>query len=346
MESNPFIVSWWPLALADPALFHVSIQTASLDEELRSQKGFPVSELLMMDSVSLVRQKVENSVLAYQDDTLNAVVTLAAIEHGKGNVHASTAHIEGVKRMVGVRGGINQVRLTSPLTARMIAWVSMLVTRAPQFPTQDDFGLGDGVGPIFQWLLVPTDLDPEDEAVFALDIDTALADILIRLRRLFHTPEDPSLSTTDLHDLTCFVVHRLLLLGPLVSENLTHSATSESLRHALALYMLIIHGTTYYSHADLANAIILQLRSHLTVSTRTGSIHGPLEIWILSVGLVSTTIAADRQWFADKAATAAKALNLHTWEDVLACLKTVLWLETQRGGMFRQQWAEIFTAMT
>lgn len=78
--SNPFIVSWWPLALADQALFHVSIQTASLDEERRAQRGFPISELLMADSVSLVRKKIGSSLLAIQDETLNSVVTLAAIE--------------------------------------------------------------------------------------------------------------------------------------------------------------------------------------------------------------------------------------------------------------------------
>lgn len=80
MESNPFVVSWWPLALADPALFHVSLQTASLDEELRAQRGFPMSEILMTDSVSLVRRKIEDSSLAFQDETLDSVVTLAAIE--------------------------------------------------------------------------------------------------------------------------------------------------------------------------------------------------------------------------------------------------------------------------
>jgi hypothetical protein len=80
MASNPFVVSWWPRALADPALFHVSLQTASLDEELRAQKGFSTSELLMMDSVSLVRQRIGDATLAFQDETLNSVVTLAAIE--------------------------------------------------------------------------------------------------------------------------------------------------------------------------------------------------------------------------------------------------------------------------
>lgn len=78
--SNPFLLSWWPLALGDPALFHVSLQTAALDAELMAQKGFHTSEILMADSVSLLRRKVQDPILAIQDATMNSVVTLAAIE--------------------------------------------------------------------------------------------------------------------------------------------------------------------------------------------------------------------------------------------------------------------------
>jgi hypothetical protein len=74
------LVSWWPLALGDPALFHVSLQTACLDEELLAQKGFQTSELLMVDSVALLRRKVEYMSLAVQDGTMNSVITLATIE--------------------------------------------------------------------------------------------------------------------------------------------------------------------------------------------------------------------------------------------------------------------------
>lgn len=31
-------------------------------------------------------------------------------------------HVDGAKRLVDLRGGINAVRQTSPLTARMISW--------------------------------------------------------------------------------------------------------------------------------------------------------------------------------------------------------------------------------
>lgn len=78
--SNPFLVSWWPLALGDPALFHVSLQTACLDEELSAQRGFRTSELLMADSVALLRRKIDDLSLAVQDVTMNSVITLAAIE--------------------------------------------------------------------------------------------------------------------------------------------------------------------------------------------------------------------------------------------------------------------------
>jgi hypothetical protein len=76
----------------------------------------------MADSVSLLRTKIENSTMASQDETINAVVTLAAIEFGKGNTAVSTMHIDGIKSIVRLRGGIEQVKQSSPLTARMISW--------------------------------------------------------------------------------------------------------------------------------------------------------------------------------------------------------------------------------
>lgn len=79
-DSNPFLVSWWPLALHDAALFHVSLQTACLDEELLANNGFQASNLLMADSVALLRCRVGDTVMAVQDGTINAVITLAAIE--------------------------------------------------------------------------------------------------------------------------------------------------------------------------------------------------------------------------------------------------------------------------
>lgn len=76
----------------------------------------------MADSVSLVRRKIADPASALQDETLDSIITLAAIEYGKGNTDVSTLHFDGIKRLVQLRGGIDKVKRLSPLTARMVAW--------------------------------------------------------------------------------------------------------------------------------------------------------------------------------------------------------------------------------
>ncbi|KAI4597551.1 hypothetical protein KJ359_004253 [Pestalotiopsis sp. 9143b] len=347
MDSNPFVVSWWPQALADGALFHVSLQTASLDVELRAGQGFAISELLMADSVALVRRKVESSALAFQNETLNSVVTLAAIEYGKGNIEASRMHIDGVKRMVITRGGIHEVKLASPLTARMISWVSLIVTGAPQFQTQDDSGVGEGIGSIPPWQSASAcstflhEFVPDD-----WDLDPAISSILSRLRVIFHQPQPTHLTNTELHDLTCFVIHRLLLLPAFDTDDPELSAISECLRYSLVLYLLTIHGTTYYSHHDLSDNLLLQLKGHLETVIRVKDIRGSsLGLWILSVGMIASCNTAYRQWFTAQGCLCAEALNLQTWDDVLLHLNNILWVQSPQENLFRQKWQEILKVM-
>ncbi|KAI5458810.1 hypothetical protein BGZ63DRAFT_52493 [Mariannaea sp. PMI_226] len=362
-ESNPFIVSWWPSALGDPALFHVSLQTASLDEELRAQKGFPISEMLMMDSVSLVRRNIEDSSSAIRDETMNSVVTLAAIEvntilhahvrhrlstanssytqHGKGNLQATRMHINGVIRMVNMRGGIGEVKRTSPLTARMVSWVSMLVMGAPQFQVADDSRRGDGISPTPQWQLACADSDVQQGAHNDFDADPAITEILVYLRYIFQRTRLSHLTSTELHDLTCFVVHKLLLLPPLSPADRSRSAVSECLRYSSALYMLIIHGTTYYSHLGLAHNILLQLQSHLEALAQTEYFNGAVGIWVLSVCMETTMGMANCEWFIKQAFSVAIALGLQTWDDVVKQLNGILWLRTRHSVTLRQKWEEI-----
>ncbi|KAJ5062236.1 hypothetical protein J3E72DRAFT_203443, partial [Bipolaris maydis] len=201
--SNPFVVSWWPLALNDPALFHVSLQTASLDLDLKAQNGVENSELLMADSIALVRRRVEDQSLACRDETIDSVVTLAAIEFGKGNTTVSSMHIEGVKKMVQIRGGIHALKLTSPLTARMVAWVSIVLMQEPQFDVQNDETCGDAIAPIQEWIQLGESHEQKfPQALSDLELEsTIVRDVIMRLHNIFDMSRGQVLSTTDLHDL-------------------------------------------------------------------------------------------------------------------------------------------------
>ncbi|KAH0359164.1 hypothetical protein KCU65_g10102, partial [Aureobasidium melanogenum] len=341
--SNPFIVSWWPLALGDPALFHVSLQTACLDEELLAQRGFQTSELLMADSVALLRRKVSDQDLAIQDSTMNSVITLAAIEFGKGNIEVSQMHIQGVRRMVHARGGIKEVKRTSPLTARMVSWVSMILTGYAQFDTQDDLGVGDGIPPIPEWHLVQPLSGSSGIGEFTLD--EPVANIFHRLRDLSLAAQQLPLSTTKLHDLACFVVHRLLPTNSNFSYS-TPSSTTEVTRYALILYMLIIHGTTYYPHTLVLNQALAQLVKYYEQSELVLYTQGSLRVWLLTIGMVASIGTSHYPWLSGKARATAVSMQMRTWDEVFRHVKSVLWfgMAPSEPG-FRPHWDAIFNTL-
>ncbi|GKT83802.1 C6 zinc finger domain-containing protein [Colletotrichum tofieldiae] len=338
--SNPFLVSWWPLALGDPALFHVSLQTACLDEELLAQKGFQSSEILMADSVALLRRKVEDTSLALQDGTMNSVITLAAIEFGKGNTRVSDMHVDGVKKLVNMRGGINSVRQTSPLTARMVSWVSMIVTGQPQFETQDDAGIGDGVPPPPEWQLDPTSFHETLLELGGLEIDYAVRDVLMRLRNIFQRAQRVPLAPTRLHDLTCFVIHRLLLSTPDGLE--PHSSASECIRHGIILYMFIVQGPTYYSHAVIFNTILERFMDHLKQLQAKSHVAGSVDVWLLTIGMAASGGSGHYDWLTRRARDVAAATQLTSWDDALVHNRGLLWLDTRHSDdVFRPHWDAI-----
>ncbi|RAK73781.1 Zn(II)2Cys6 transcription factor [Aspergillus fijiensis CBS 313.89] len=359
--TNPFLISWWPLALGDPALFHVSLQTACLDEELLAQKGFQASEILMTDSVSLLRRKIDDQSLAVQDGTMNSVITLAAIEFGKGNVDIAGMHVRGVKKLVTLRGGINSVRQTSPLTARMISWVSMLVIGHPQFETQDDVGIGDGIPSTAEYQYASsTDLLEDGVVDFVHivkdDLEYSVRNVFIRLRNVFQRARRIPFPPTHLHDLTCFVIHRLLLSAPLDSArpnsptppSIPYSMT-ECIRYATIIYMFIIHGPTYYSHAVILNTMVMRFVQHLKLLDLMPHVHSSLDVWFVAIGMVASagTHPAHYQWFLEKARMVAGALNLMSWSDATEKVKSVLWFYTPQGdAIFRPHLDAIFSDAT
>ncbi|KAK4451522.1 hypothetical protein QBC34DRAFT_401251 [Podospora aff. communis PSN243] len=338
--SNPFLVSWWPLALGDPALFHVTLQTACLDEELIAQQGFTTSELLMSDSVALLRRKVQDSALAIQDGTMNSVITLATIEFGKGNKMLAEMHVEGVKKLVSLRGGIGAVRQTSPLTARMISWVSLLIMGSPQFQTQDDVGIGDGIPPSPEWLKINSAVyyDGLPQLLDCDAVDPAVLNVFARLRMILRQAQQMPLSSTRLHDLTSFVIHRLLLSAPDTEDSST-SPTSESLRYAITLFMFLVQGPTYYSHAVIFIENVRRLTLHLNRIDSTPRAHGFLSVWLYGVGMAAAAGTTYYERLVERAGNVSGLLHVADGDEAMAHVKNVLWLATPHAdGIYRRHW--------
>ncbi|OKP14560.1 hypothetical protein PENSUB_13912 [Penicillium subrubescens] len=273
---------------------------------------------------------------------MNSVITLATIEFGKGNIEASKTHVEGVKRLVTLRGGIGSVRQTSPLTARMVSWASMLILGHPQFPVQDDGGVGDGIPPISEWLSCSTTLENDTipELSWVID-DEVVRTALARLRYIFNRAEGEPFSGTKLHDLTLFVTHRLLLSVPDTQDS-TSSPVTQCIRYALIIYMFIIQGPTYYSHDVILSSIVTQFIWHLERLESTPHVYDALDIWLLTIGIVASAGTANYHSYTAKIRGVCAYLNLTDFPDVLTYLKSICWLGGSQGeDILRPHWNAI-----
>jgi hypothetical protein len=220
----------------------------------------------------------------------------------------------------------------------------LLVTGSPQFETQDDFGRGNGICALQQWQF-PISIEDENQSLLDFDtlsLDPIVGNIANRLRSILHSPT--TISATDLHDLTCFIIHRLLSLPPLASVDSPSSYTSECMRYAISAYMFIIHGPTYYSHLHVLNTLIIQLKFHLSLMLSLGGCQDSLLLWFLSVGVIASTGTNESRWFRIEARTVAEALGVQFWEDIEVHLRRILWLETRSRVLFQETLKEILAS--
>ena len=220
----------------------------------------------------------------------------------------------------------------------------MLIMGHPQFETQDDVGIGDGMPPIPEWQLDSTAVRDDLSELDNIDVDYAVRNVFIRLRNVFQRAQRIPFATTRLHDLACFVVHRLL---PSASDTVTpqSSLITECIRYAVILYMFIIQGPTYYSHEVILNSIVTRFVEYLIQLQATPRVYDSLDVWLFAVGIVASTGTIHYQWFRERARAMTASLWLGTWDDALVLIKSVLWLDTPQGeDIFRSSWDAVLGA--
>lgn len=218
----------------------------------------------------------------------------------------------------------------------------MLLTGIPQFETQDDFGSGRGIPAIPEWYLDPPVRQHDLPFFKTLMVDEAVWNVFIHLRNVFDRAQRVPLSTTQLHDLTCFVIHRLL---PSKSDLRISSGSSlsECMRYGIILYMLVIHGTTYYPHTFMLNQILTRFETHQAILETEHRTYNSLNVWLLTVGMAASTGTKHYHLLLGRARTVAVSLQLGGWNEITAHVKSVLWLETsQHEQLFRSQWNQLW----
>lgn len=220
----------------------------------------------------------------------------------------------------------------------------MLIMGHPQFETQDDAGMGHGIPLPLEWQLASDASDDEVPCLDRDDVGPEIWSVLARLRSIFHRAQHTPFPATLLHDLTCFVIHRLLLSAP-DSDDDEAAPLTEALRYAIISYMFLTQGPTYFSHMAIFQKVVSHLARHLQRLESSFRPHDELRLWLLAVAMVATAGTENYPHIVEQARLTAAWLQLHNSADALCRVKSILWLETPCGeAILQPHWDAVLGA--
>jgi hypothetical protein len=106
--------TWFNLLSIDPAYLHITAFAAHafMDIIINRETNNSESTLHYLKGVQLLRQRLEqdDQNIQVSDSTISVVLTLAITAHVKGEYETAKYHMEGIRKMVNMRGGLATFR--------------------------------------------------------------------------------------------------------------------------------------------------------------------------------------------------------------------------------------------
>ncbi|TKA74133.1 hypothetical protein B0A55_06832 [Friedmanniomyces simplex] len=317
--SRPLIEIWWPFVRADDVLFHVVLLLSGLDREhLQQQHDSVHSRHLLDQCLSLLNARILTPE-GMNDGTLVAIASLAAMEHDRGNMRALDMHLEGLKRVVELRGGLDAIRATNSMAANVVFWCAMVSINEPMLLP---VSYGDNDKDV-DWLnnpdtanLLTHDGSEKDLREFGVDVPTA--NILHEVQRLSRTytatvnygaPEEAATILSYL----CSVLERLLQMSRSPAKDSPIPSLSQSCRLAGCLHVFTPMSGYFPDPTLMLHQLVRDLKSSLTHMIRAVGTRSHLLLWLLSVGGITAHKMPERGWFVGHLVVVITDLGILNW---------------------------------
>ena len=118
----------------DVVLFHVILLLSSLDRQrLQNQPRSPHSMEVYGQCLALVGRRIQDPEQRFSDSTLASIAALLAMETERGNIRGLNMHLEALKRIIEMRGGLEAIRSSNPMAANFAFWCAMVSIGEPTF---------------------------------------------------------------------------------------------------------------------------------------------------------------------------------------------------------------------
>ncbi|KAK5174277.1 uncharacterized protein LTR77_001357 [Saxophila tyrrhenica] len=347
--SKPLIELWWPFVRSDEVLFNVVLLLSGLDRvQLQLQQHNSVHTRQLMDQcLTLLNTRIQDPVAGTNDQTMVAIATLASMEHDRGNMRALDMHLEGLKRVVELRGGLDNVRTTNPMAANLVFWCAMVSVNEPSLLP---LTYGDATREL-DWLQNPDTAtllthDGGHANLRDFGVDVVTANVLHEVQRLSRLYTS-TLNYGSTHEATtvlsylCSVLERMLQLSQAPSNDSPIPGLSQSCRLAGCLHIFTPMSGYFPDPTLMLHTLVRDLKASLTYMIRAVGTQSRLLLWLLSVGGITAHSMPERAWFVGHLVVAVTDLEILSWDAMRQNLVQLAFHDNFCDKSFHALWEEV-----
>lgn len=344
---NPLTKTWLPYALQDSTLFLATVTFAVTHLEILSGNYKSPRTLLHKGKlIKALNAKLGDRKYALSNETIGAVAMLAAMESFLGNCKELRVHMNGLQRMVYMRGGLHSLGWDGVLRM-FISWQDLLSSE--MIPSSLRFKQTP-------CCLLIRDNQPYSNSIFPeLGLSTELcgeiAASLENMRYLSQitTKRNKSQTTMEIMSfdkMRTEIVLRLMSFANQkpVSEMTILDYHIETCRLAALMYIKV----ALHMYFPLC-AVVRRLKAQLMKLIEQGEANRTIGLgaqpgsitWALFVGGVLSLSKKEEEWFALRLARGIRASGVETWAEMEERLGQICWLDKLNTPTCLRLWSRI-----
>ena len=290
---------------------------------------------------------MQDPIAGTNDHTLVAIASLAAMEHDAGNMRALDMHLEGLKRVVELRGGLDTIRSTNAMAANVVFWCALVSINEPMLLPLTYGDLSRPIG----WLNNPdtATLETHDGSntnltEFGVDIPTANvlheAQRLSRMYTLAANNESPQDAISLLSQL-CSVLELMLQMSKYSDHDSAIPGLSQSCRLAGCLHIFTPMSGYFPNPTLMLHTLVRDLKASLTYVIHAIGTRSYLLLWLLSVGGITAHSMPERAWFVGHLVVVVTDLEILDWPSMRRHLVHLAFHDNFCDISFNALWEEV-----
>ncbi|KAK6347665.1 hypothetical protein TWF718_005504 [Orbilia javanica] len=333
IEFNHKDRQWWDALSIDPAYLNTTAFMAYAYVDLMKGRRYspmlPEAIFHFVQAVNMLRERLltPDKALLFSDSTLFLVLSLALYAHMNGDAATARNHMKGLRKIVGMRGGIRTLRQNEKLLMEILRCdlgVSLHSGTTPIFFLDQPF-----LEPLFPYpdhtpYLTTVKITHPASEKFLENIEPKLAEAWTFLKGFCYIMNSAAESNRRLPQSTLMnamtsIMYRLISM----------SFKKESVDEAIRLGLLSFSSYIFLRWQSVTLAYIhlpTVYKSSLVNLNLSKEFPPEMMLWLLMVGAISVFGEGDNVWLRPWLKVNFELCGVKGWEDLKGVLKGLMWV--------------------